>query len=61
MRQSVQISKLNGFRSGIMAFLVATSFGFVAPSIAADPATKPAKPDAAIGEKLYSNGDPQRV
>jgi cytochrome c553 len=60
MRQSVQISKLNGFRSGFMAFLVAASFGFSASSIAAGPATKPAKPDAAIGEKLYTNGDPQR-
>ena len=60
MRQSVQISKLNGFRSGFMVFLVAASFGFSASSIAAGPATKPAKPDAAIGEKLYTNGDPQR-
>jgi cytochrome c553 len=62
MRQSVQISKLNGFRSGFMAFLAAASFAFSASSIAAGPATatKPAKPDAAIGEKLYANGDPQR-
>ncbi len=60
MRQSVQISKLKGFRSGFMAFLVAASFGFSASSIASGPATKPAKPDAAIGEKLYTNGDPQR-
>ena len=52
MRQSVQISKLNGFRSGFMAFLVAASFGFSASSIAAGPATKPAKPDAAIGESF---------
>jgi cytochrome c553 len=60
MRQSVQISKLNGFRSGVIAFLAAASFGFSASSMAAGPATKAAKPDAAIGEKLYSNGDPQR-
>ena len=60
MRQSVQISKLNGFRSGVMAFLAAASLGFSASSVAADPAAKPAKPDAAIGEKLYNNGDPQR-
>jgi cytochrome c553 len=60
MRQSVQISKLNGFRSVAMAFLAAASLGFSVSSFAADPAAKPAKPDAAIGEKLYSNGDPQR-
>jgi cytochrome c553 len=60
MRQSVQISKLNGFRSGVIALLAATSLGFSASSIAAGPATKPAKPDLAIGEKLYNNGDPQR-
>ena len=44
MRQSVQISKLNGFRSGFMAFLAAASLGFSAHSVAADPAAKPAKP-----------------
>lgn len=60
MRQTVQISKLNGFRPGFMAFFAAASLGFSAHSIAADPAAKPAKPDVAIGEKLYTNGDPQR-
>ena len=60
MRQSVQISKLNGFRAGVMAFLAAASLGFTAHAVAAEPAARAAKPDVAIGEKLYNNGDPQR-
>jgi len=60
MRQSVQISKLNSFRAAALAFLVSASLGFTAHAVAAEPAAKAAKPDAAIGERLYNNGDPQR-
>jgi len=60
MRQTVQISKLNGLRSAALALLAIATIGFGAPVLAADPVAKPAKPDAAIGEKLYNNGDPQR-
>ncbi len=60
MRQTVEISKLNGLRSTALALMAAASLGFSAHALAADPAAKPAKPDAAIGEKLYNDGDPQR-
>lgn len=60
MRQSVQISKLNGFRSAALALLAAACLGFAAYVVAAEPAAKPAKPDLAIGERLYNVGDPQR-
>ncbi|SNX28878.1 Cytochrome c553 [Polynucleobacter meluiroseus] len=68
MRQTSRISKLTSLRSGLLSFgFIALVLGFSAAALANDPAPTsmplvPGKPkaDAAVGEKLYSNGDASR-